>query len=143
MKRKLWPIIIAVALTTAAATAGACALLMPSRPILPSGMRAQVVSIQELHGTEGESLDGSVDTEALADCLALLRCKKYPFSRKVGALPEDCYEIMFTTGGLEMYTVVLDWNGKGYFYDVSTTSSYALDGQGEALRQIIGRTLGG
>lgn len=142
MKRKLWPIIIAVALTVAV-TAGACAFLMGSRPILPSGMRAQVVRVEELHGMEVETLDERVDTEALADCLALLRCKKYPFSRKVGALPEDCYEIMFTTGGLEMYTVVLDWNGKGYFYDVSTTSSYALDGQGEALRQIIDRTLGG
>lgn len=142
MKRKLWPIIIAVALTVAV-TAGACAFLMGSRLILPSGMRAQVVRVEELHGMEVETLDERVDTEALADCLALLRCKKYPFSRKVGALPEDCYEIMFTTGGLEMYTVVLDWNGKGYFYDVSTTSSYALDGQGEALRQIIDRTLGG
>lgn len=141
MKNRLLPIVIAIFLT-AAATAGACALLMFSRPILPDGVQARLIRIQELHGSESETLDERVDTEALADCLALLRCKKYPFSRKVGALPEDCYEIMFTTGGLEMYTVVLDWNGKGYFYDVSTTSSYALDGQGEALRQIIDRALG-
>lgn len=142
MKSRLLPIVIAI-LLTATATAGACALLMSSRPILPDGVQARLIRIQELHGMEDETLDERVDTEALADCLALLRCKKYPFSRKVGALPEDCYEIMFTTGGLEMYAVVLDWNGKGYFYDVSTTSSYALDGQGEALRQIIDRTLGG
>lgn len=141
MKGKIWPTVTAMALT-AAVTAGACAFFLPSRPILPDGARAQVARVEELHGTESESLIEAVDEEALADCLALLRCKKYPFSRKVEALPNDCYEVTFTTGGLELYTVVLDWDGEGYFYDVSTTSSYALDGQGDALRQSIDRMLG-
>lgn len=141
MKRKIWPTAIAMALT-AAVTAGACAFLLSSRPILPNGARAQVIRVEELHGIESESLIEAVDGEALADCLALLRCKNCPFSREAEALPNDCYEIMFTTGGLELYTVVLDWDGEGYFYDVSTTSSYALDGQGDALRQNIDRLLG-
>lgn len=141
MKSRLLPIVIAI-LLTAAATAGACALLMSSRPILPDGAQAQLIRIQELHGSESESLDGEIDKEALADCLALLRCKKYPFSRKVGALPEDCYEVVFTTLAGGMYEVVLDWDGGAFFYNVSTTSSYALDGQADALRRSIDRALG-
>ena len=96
---------------TAAIAAGICTFCQATRPVLPDGVQA------------------------------LLRCKKRPFSRKAGMAPNDCYEIMFDAGRPELYVLYLDWNGGGYFYDISTTSSYALDGQGDAFREIVDRML--
>ena len=140
--KKLWPTLVAMALTAVIAV-GICTSLRATRPVLPDGAQARVKLVLELHGAENEDRTGDVDSKALADCLALLRCKKRPFSRKAGIAPADCYEIMFDldTGRAELYVLYLDWNGGGYFYDISTTSSYALDGQGDAFREIVDRML--
>lgn len=138
--KKLWPTLVAMALAAAIA-AGICTFCQATRPVLPDGVQARVKLVLEVHDAEDEDRTGDVDREALADCLALLRCKKRPFSRKAGMAPNDCYEIMFDAGRSELYVLYLDWNGGGYFYDISTTSSYALDGQGDAFREIVDRML--
>lgn len=140
--KKLWPTLVAMALAAAIA-AGVCTSLRATRPVLPDGAQARVKLVLELHSAEDEDRTGEVDGKALADCLALLRCRKRPFSRKAGMAPTDCYEIMFDldTGRAELYALYLDWNGGGYFYDISTTSSYALDDQGDAFREIVDRML--
>lgn len=140
--KKPWPTLVAMALAAAVA-AGICTSLRATRPVLPDGAQARVKLVLKVHGAESEDRTGEVDSKALADCLALLRCKKRPFSRKAGIAPADCYEIMFDldTGRAELYALYLDWNGGGYFYDVSTTSSYALDDQGDDLREIVDRML--
>ena len=140
--KKLWPTLVAMALATAAAV-GICTSLRATRSVLPDGIQARVKLVLELHGAEDEDRSEEVDSKALADCLALLRCRKRPFSRKAGIAPTDCYEIMFDfdTGRSELYALYLDWSGGGYFYDVSTTSSYALDDQGDALREVVDRML--
>ena len=140
--KKLWPTLIVMALTAAIAV-GICTSLRATRPVLPDGAQARVKLVLEVHGAEDEDRTGEVDSKALADCLALMRCRKRPFSRKAGIAPTDCYEIMFDldTGRAELYVLYLDWNGGGYFYDISTTSSYALDDQGDDLREIVDRML--
>lgn len=140
--KKLWPTLMAMALAAAVAV-GICTSLRATRSVLPDGMQARVKLVLEVHGAEDEDRTGEVDREALADCLALLRCRKRPFSRKAGIAPSDCYEIMFDldAGQPELYVLYLDWSGGGYFYDVSTTSSYALNDQGDALREIVDRML--
>lgn len=140
--KKLWPTLVAMALTAVIAV-GICTSLRATRPVLPDGVQARVKLVQEVHGAESEDRTGEVDSKALADCLSLLRCKKRPFSRKAGIAPADCYEIMFDldAGQPELYVLYLDWTGGGFFYDISTTSSYALEGQGDAFREIIDRML--
>lgn len=138
--KKPWPTLVAMALAAAVA-AGICTSLRATRPVVPDGVQAQVRAVLEVHDSESEDRTGDVDREALADCLALLRCKKRPFSRKAEMAPSDCYEIMFDAGRSELYVLYLDWNGGGCFYDISATSSYALDGQGDAFREIVDRML--
>lgn len=138
--KKFWPTLLNVVLAAAVAV-GICTVFQATRPVVPDGVQAQVVKVAELHGSGESDRTREVDGEALADCLALLRSKRRPFSRKVAAAPDDCYEVVFTAGQSELYALYLDWTGEGFFYDISTTSSYALEGQGDAFREIIDRML--